>query len=490
MSAQLLRRAFDRTGGIRLLLPSIVGLAAVLRFSELDARGFWRDEAVTVELVSRSFGGMLSAIPDSEGTPPLYYVLAWGWTHVFGSGEVGLRSFSALVGTTTVVVVYAIGKELASRRVALTAALLAAVNPFLVWHAQDGRAYALYTLLGGLSFLACVRALRTLGARDLAFWALASALAICAHYYAVFLILPEAALLLAAKRERASALVAAAAVTVVGLALVPLALAQRSNASVDWIAEISRSNRSKELVREFLVGPQAPERWLLAAVAGGCALAAAWLLLRRGADRERRAASIGAGTALAAVAVAFVVSFVGADYFLSRNLVVALIPLCVAVAAGLGGRGAGLLGSAALATLAVIGVGVVVATAHDPKFGREDWRGAARALGPADGPRAVVLWLGVGEDAFRLYRPSARALPAAGATVRDVDVVFVGASRSGIEKRRAQLSPATPFRQVARDDEEHFTVLRFRSQQPQQVRPSTLVSGGPGYSAAVLLDQR
>jgi mannosyltransferase len=490
MSAELLRRVYDRTRGHELILPAIVALAAVLRFSALDARGFWRDEAATVGLVRRSFGGMLSAIPDSEGTPPLYYMLAWGWTHVFGSGEIGLRSLSALIGTGTVVVVYAIGVELVSRRVALAAALLAAVNPFLVWHAQDGRAYAVYTLLGALSFLACVRALRSPGARELVFWVLASALALCTHYFAVFLVVPEAILLLAVRRMRASTIIAVAAVTVVGLALVPLALAQRSSASVGWIAEIPRANRIRELVREFLVGPQAAEARALAVISGACLLTGLWLLLRRSDEQERRAARLVGGTAIAAVALAFAVSLAGADYFLSRNLVVAWVPLAVAVAAGLGSRRAGILGSGALATLAVIGAAVVVSSAHDPKFGSEDWRGAARALGPPRASRAVVLWLGVGEDPFRLYRPTAQPLPRAGATIREVDVVFVGIGRGDIEERRADLSPTTPFRQVARTDREHFTVLRFRSSRAQHVRRSTLVSGPPGYSAAVLLDQR
>ena len=34
--------------------------------------------------------GLLHAIPDSESSPPLYYLLGWLWTHVFGTGEVGL----------------------------------------------------------------------------------------------------------------------------------------------------------------------------------------------------------------------------------------------------------------------------------------------------------------------------------------------------------------------------------------------------------------
>ena len=39
------------------------------------------------------------SIPRMEGNPPLYYVLAWLWAKVFGTGEVGLRSLSAVCGT-------------------------------------------------------------------------------------------------------------------------------------------------------------------------------------------------------------------------------------------------------------------------------------------------------------------------------------------------------------------------------------------------------
>ena len=74
----------------RLQLAGIVALAGALRFSELGARGFWRDEAVTVELVRKGLGGMLGAIPDSEGTPPLYYVVSYfsGWDENFRANAV------------------------------------------------------------------------------------------------------------------------------------------------------------------------------------------------------------------------------------------------------------------------------------------------------------------------------------------------------------------------------------------------------------------
>src|SRR3954452_17215008 len=100
-------------------VAALTVLGAAVRFSTLDVQSFWVDEAVTVHLMHHSLGGVLSALPDSESTPPFYYVLAWGWSKLFGSGEVGLRSLSALFGAATVPVAYLAGARLVSRRAGL-----------------------------------------------------------------------------------------------------------------------------------------------------------------------------------------------------------------------------------------------------------------------------------------------------------------------------------------------------------------------------------
>jgi hypothetical protein len=77
---------------------------------------------------------MLGALPTSESTPPLYYVLAWIWSRMLGTDETGLRSLSAAIGTLTVLATYAGAQALVSRRSALFAAALVVVSPFLVWY--------------------------------------------------------------------------------------------------------------------------------------------------------------------------------------------------------------------------------------------------------------------------------------------------------------------------------------------------------------------
>ncbi len=175
----------------------LVGLGLLLRVPTLDAQSFWIDEAFTVDLLR----GGLAELGNTESTPPLYYALAWVWSQVAGDGEFGLRMLSALLGAATVPAVFAAGAALGSRRVGLAAAALATVNPLLVWYSQEARAYALLLVLGTLSFAFFARALHEPRTRVLAGWAAASALALLTHYFAVFLVFPEAVWLLARHRR-------------------------------------------------------------------------------------------------------------------------------------------------------------------------------------------------------------------------------------------------------------------------------------------------
>ena len=75
----------------------------------------------------------------------------------------------------------------------------------MVWYSQEARAYELYALLGALSLLCFLRAYRLPRAGSLALWSLSSVLALLTHYFAVFLLGPEALLLLAGSGRRGCA---------------------------------------------------------------------------------------------------------------------------------------------------------------------------------------------------------------------------------------------------------------------------------------------
>lgn len=461
----------DRTVPI---LLGVTALAAALRFATLDAQSWWNDEAVTVHLLGQGLGGLLSDIPDSESTPPLYYLLAWLWSQLFGTGEVGLRSLSALIGVATVPAAFAAGAELVSRRAGLVAAALVATSPLLVWYSQEARAYALLVLLATLSLWLAGRALRGDG-RALAGWAGVAALALLTHYFALFVVVPEALWLLAATRRRRPVVSAALVPAATGGALLPLALHQAGNRGADFIGDSSLALRLAQVPKQFLIGFDAPAETVLLVVAA--ALAGVGLAgLARVRDR-RLALPLGVGAAAVAVPLAFALA--GVDYVITRNLIAALVPLAVVLATGLAASRAGL---AAAGALCAIGAVAAIAVAAEPEFQRDDWRGAARALGPAAVERALVVTPVDGRLPLSIYLPSARQ--AGGQeplTVREIDYLGLPGRRPGASPQPPDEpfpgAPGVPgFALAQRIDRPTFTLIRYRAAQPVTVLPQGIAA--------------
>src|SRR5262249_49749909 len=179
---------------------------------------------------------VLAGVGNVESTPPLYYVVSWLWIQIVPGTEVGMRALPALFGVALVPVAYWIGRELADARAAIIAAALVACNPFLVWYSQEARAYSLLSLLSAVALLFAILAVMRPSARLYAGWAVASALALATHYFAVFLILPEAVILLRSAPSRRLAGLAIGFVMAAGAFLLPLALQQRSMGHATWIS--------------------------------------------------------------------------------------------------------------------------------------------------------------------------------------------------------------------------------------------------------------
>jgi mannosyltransferase len=403
---------------IRALAPvaAATALAAALRFATLDDQSLWLDEAITVELLRDDLFGMLRAIPDSESTPPLFYVLAWAWAKVFGTGEAGLRAFSALCGTATVPVAYAAGAVVASRRAGLIAALLVATSPLLVWYSQEARAYALLVLCGALSVFFFFRALREPSGRVLAGWAAASALALASHYFAVFPVAVEAAVLLVLARRRGAVATATAAVAAVGLGLLPLAVYQERGGRTSWIDDTPLAERAEDVVRQFVAGPYPLPH---AAKLGVILLVAAAFAVLRARPEQRRGAFLALGVGGATLALPFTVALAGFDYFLTRNVLVAWPPIAIFLAVALASDRARRTGAAVAGVLVLASIAVVTATAARSDLERDDWRSIAETLATR-GPKVVVVAPEYERVPLEYYRPEVREVGDRTVAVREI----------------------------------------------------------------------
>ena len=478
----------------------LTGVGAALRFATIDQQSYWYDEAITASLLDGSLIDVFRGIVDTESTPPLYYVIGWLWAQAVGSDEWQLRSLSAVVGTLVVPVAFAAGRVVATVRVGLAAAALAAVSPMLVWYSQEARAYALLTLLGGLSFVLFALARSQPTDRRLAWWAIVSALAIATHYFAGFVVLAEGALLFRAHPRLRSMRWALGGVAAAALCLLPLAAVQASHRRLGWVGGIELSDRVAEALQRLVTAGQ-PSSWAGATgaeltpyvwIAEAAVLGLAAVLVATRASAEERSgavvalqvAAVGIGLPIAMAVGADLVSGGDGDYFLDRNLLGAWVPLAVFVAGGLAARRAGVAGIACLAAVLCWSLVVYVDIATSPELQRDDWRAVAGAL-PDDERAVVVVYPAYQSAALRRQRPDLveQAGPGAADTVTLVLAGFTGAPDT--------FRVPDGFAENQREEIQHFVVVDYVRDGAVELRPSD-VADGPLEDAdlAVLASER
>jgi mannosyltransferase len=510
-------------------LAALVLVGAALRISTLNLQSFWYDEAFTpVHVLHASLGATLAAVVRHENTPPLWYALVWGFSRVFGTGEVALRLPSALAGTATVAVAWGIGRELteagrhrpsagipvsaeagrhapsaervspesvpvsASKRAAIATAALVAFNPLFVWYSQEARAYGLFVLAAALAMWCCLRADREPTKGRMVAFAASGAAALATHYFAVFLLAPMCVWILRKRRRWRAALPAVAAIAAVAVALVPLALAQGGHGT-QWIGEWALASRLEAIPQYYLTGysgaPLGHGIELLVAVE--ILAAVGYGLWRVLTPQESRGALLALGLAACGVGIPVAMAAGGADYLAPRNVVAAMVPLSAVIAVIAAARRTGRTGIAMVGLIALTGAALSVDVDLSPRLQRGDWRGLAQAIreapgglgqrtGLAPGGRApgarqrawAITTVELGAAPLEYYLPPLRNLPR-GTVVRvsEIDETGYAPLRPG-----AGEPPAPGFRLVEHRDVNGLILYRFRSATPRTVTEATLRS--------------
>jgi hypothetical protein len=372
----------------------LVVLAAVLRFTTLSSQSYWLDESQAAHELGLSFGGMLRAWNTAEWNPPLYLIVAWPWAQVFGTGEVALRSLSAILGVGLVPLMYLCGREFVSGRAGVIAAALAAVNPFMIDYSREAREYMLLMVLCTASLLFFARAWRRGSTRDLVWWAVFSALAVLTQYFAGFLVAAEGLLLVYRLRSRASVL-ALGAQAVVLAPFVPHVV-PRLTEKANFITAFGLGTRIQQVPVAFGLNTLFKSPQVSYGLLGAAALAAVVIaLLVIGADEHQlRGAGRAALLAGAVLLVPLLLALLGHDDYIARGLMPAWPPLAIVVAAACAAPGAKLPGAVLVGVLVAAFLWAGFKINSDAYYQRPDWRGVAAALGDHTGTRAIVAYDG------------------------------------------------------------------------------------------------
>ncbi len=160
-----------------------------LRLYRLDAVPLRGDEAFTLQnWVQQPLDYSLAHIATIEPHPFLNYVFFRIWGLLVGTSEIAIRILPALANTLSIPAIYALGSRLAGKRVGLLAALLWAVHPYQIWHAQDARNNAIWAGFSVISLWLGWRALQQRRWQDWLLYALVMAVTANVFYLELFTI--------------------------------------------------------------------------------------------------------------------------------------------------------------------------------------------------------------------------------------------------------------------------------------------------------------
>jgi hypothetical protein len=224
---------------IAVALLLLVGWSLVLRTRAIGD-SYWIDEGLSVGIASHP----LSQIPQllqQDGSPPLYYVLLHGWMALFGTHETATHTLSLVFGLLCVPAAWWAGASLFGPFAGLMAAVLAAFDPFLSTYSDETRMYSLVVLLGIVATAAFLHAFAFRRRRYVPVFAVALALLLYTHGWAVFFAVGTAgaaALLIALGPDRRGLLVdGGIVVAIVAVAFapwIPTLLFQLAHTGAPW----------------------------------------------------------------------------------------------------------------------------------------------------------------------------------------------------------------------------------------------------------------
>jgi 4-amino-4-deoxy-L-arabinose transferase-like glycosyltransferase len=217
----------------RIWLVVILWLAWGLRLFHLGAMSVWLDESLSYDRARQDLATILSNtiliqnVTTQDLHPPLYFLLLHFAVIAFGVGEFALRTLSTFANVLTVALMFPTvlliartGSIRGAPRLAVLAALFAALSPFYVWYAQEARPYALVLLWSLLALYALLKMINaSTGVKDASsgldppprkFPSLYALLYFCAlaatlfTHYLSFLLLPfhAAVLIILGRRKR------------------------------------------------------------------------------------------------------------------------------------------------------------------------------------------------------------------------------------------------------------------------------------------------
>ena len=367
------------------LLAGYAGLLVCLTWT----RPLWLDEILLL-LITRenSFSQRMEMIRETPGAVPLGYELQHFVGHIFGQSTFTARAPSEVFGIVSLIAMLWLAREIQVRGRLLMAAAWVLL-PILLRYALEGRPYSQALALSAASTLVLFRILRAPRVTLAIIYAVLVFAALCTQPYSLFLQAGLVAPLLlewrAPQMRRALVLCTAA----LGAAVAAFApwVAWSGHGWTQYASRIGQefhltARLPLMLVRELSGGSYICSLSLLTFVAAGC-------FSRKMNPRTKRQLLAGIG---ASVVLALAGDLVFNYFFATRQVLFALIPMCLLAGEGWAEAAAGRRAAYGRPILAAILL--VSAAVKDLSYFRdrsENWESAARRL-QRDARSACILY--------------------------------------------------------------------------------------------------
>ncbi|MFC1975638.1 glycosyltransferase family 39 protein [Chloroflexota bacterium] len=175
---------------INSILLVILTLGLSLRVYDLTDESIWKDEVITISVVS--------LIPveivenrTSNNHPPLYFLITHYWTTLAGVSVFSVRFLSVVFSVLGMAILYKLGHLMFNKEVGIVSTLILGMSPFHIFYSQDARMYTLMTFLTLLSVYFFIKLLQQDDFKDRIAYILFSCLLMYTHIYALFIIIAQ-----------------------------------------------------------------------------------------------------------------------------------------------------------------------------------------------------------------------------------------------------------------------------------------------------------
>jgi|GEM_PF-6124173 hypothetical protein len=176
-------------------LAALAALAFLFRINGITRMNVFSDE-IYAAITADPNKPFMTTFSD-PGNPPLYYILLRCWSSLFGWNELTGKTLSVLTGSLFVVTIWYFVRTLLGRKQALIAAGLVTVSAYAIYWSHVLRTYSLLLTLTPLALAFFLNYFRNGKIKYLVLYALTCVALVNSHYYGVFVVMANAALLVA-----------------------------------------------------------------------------------------------------------------------------------------------------------------------------------------------------------------------------------------------------------------------------------------------------